>query len=144
MPTPRVAGMLEWSIYVADPAASEAFYSRLFGFARLFADARLCALAVGPGQVLLLFRRGASADGIATPGGLIPGHDAQRGEGGTGTHFAFAVRADDLPAWREHLQRQGVRVESEVRWPGGGASLYFRDPDGSLIELATPGIWAVY
>jgi catechol 2,3-dioxygenase-like lactoylglutathione lyase family enzyme len=31
-----------------------------------------------------------------------------------------------------------------VTWPLGGTSLYFRDPDGHLLELATPGIWAVY
>jgi len=27
---------------------------------------------------------------------------------------------------------------------GGGHSIYFRDPDGHLLELATPGLWEVY
>jgi catechol 2,3-dioxygenase-like lactoylglutathione lyase family enzyme len=26
----------------------------------------------------------------------------------------------------------------------GGTSLYFRDPDGHLLELATPGLWTIY
>jgi catechol 2,3-dioxygenase-like lactoylglutathione lyase family enzyme len=73
------------------------------------------------------------------PGGIIPGHD-----GGGRLHVAFAVAAADLPAWREHLAAHGVAVESTVTWPRGGQSQYFRDPDGHLIELATPGIWSIY
>lgn len=26
----------------------------------------------------------------------------------------------------------------------GGCSVYFRDPDGHLLELATPGVWINY
>jgi catechol 2,3-dioxygenase-like lactoylglutathione lyase family enzyme len=26
----------------------------------------------------------------------------------------------------------------------GGQSIYFRDPDDLLVELATPGIWEAY
>ncbi|PYU59508.1 MAG: glyoxalase, partial [Acidobacteria bacterium] len=29
-------------------------------------------------------------------------------------------------------------------WELGGWSLYFRDPDRHLIELATPGTWSIY
>jgi hypothetical protein len=35
-------------------------------------------------------------------------------------------------------------VESKVVWPLGGHSLYFRDPDNHVVELATPGIWSIY
>ena len=34
-----------------------------------------------------------------------------------------------------------VDVELTRAWPRGGRSLYFRDPDHHLIELASPGIW---
>jgi len=28
--------------------------------------------------------------------------------------------------------------------PRGGTSLYFRDPNGHMLELATPGLWSIY
>ena len=38
----------------------------------------------------------------------------------------------------------GVEIESEVSWDGGGTSLYVRDPVGHSVELATPGVWENY
>jgi catechol 2,3-dioxygenase-like lactoylglutathione lyase family enzyme len=37
-----------------------------------------------------------------------------------------------------------VTVESVVVWPGGAKSVYFRDPDGNLAELITPGFWKTF
>jgi hypothetical protein len=34
-----------------------------------------------------------------------------------------------------------VEVVGEYHWPRGGTSLYIRDPDDALVELATPGLW---
>ena len=42
-----------------------------------------------------------------------------------------------MERWRTLLQEAGVPIEAEVRWPGGGRSLYVRDPAGNSIELAT-------
>jgi catechol 2,3-dioxygenase-like lactoylglutathione lyase family enzyme len=42
------------------------------------------------------------------------------------------------------LAAQGVVVESRITWPRGGTSLYFRDPDGHSVEVATPGLWPNY
>lgn len=134
-----VTGLLESSLYVADLPSSAAFYSRVFGFEVLVADERLQALAVPGGQVLLLFARGASRQPMDTPGGAIPPHD---GEGQL--HLAFAVAASELAAWEERLADLGVPIESRVRWPRGGQSVYFRDPDGHALELVTPGCWETY
>ncbi|MEP7038442.1 MAG: glyoxalase, partial [Acidobacteriota bacterium] len=35
-------------------------------------------------------------------------------------------------------------IESKVKWERGGTSIYFRDPDKHLLELATPGLWTIY
>ena len=99
----------------------------------------MCAFDVGGRSVLLLFRRGASADTMVLPGGTIPPHDGQGP-----LHMAFAVAAEELPAWEDLLRERGIAVEGRTDWPRGGRSIYFRDPDGHLLELATPGLWPTY
>jgi catechol 2,3-dioxygenase-like lactoylglutathione lyase family enzyme len=58
-------------------------------------------------------------------------------------HVAFGVREAELPEWREQLERLGVAIEKVIDWPDGGRSLYFRDPAGNSLELATPRIWGI-
>jgi catechol 2,3-dioxygenase-like lactoylglutathione lyase family enzyme len=136
---PPITGLLETGLYVEDVARSRAFYTRLFGFPVLVEDDRLCALDVAGRGVLLLFRKGGTTEPVHIPGGAIPGH------GGDGTlHYAFAIAAAHLDAWARRLHGEGIEIESRVTWPRGGVSLYFRDPDGHLVELATPGVWATY
>ena len=133
-----VNGILETALYVEDLERAAAFYEQLFGFSRLLADERMIALNVSeaPRQVLLLFLRGASGEGAKVPGGHIPPH-----EGAGRVHFAFGVPESDIAAWRQRLQAHEVEIISEVRPPQGDLSLYFRDADGHLAELATPRIW---
>jgi hypothetical protein len=68
--------------------------------------------------------------------GKVPPH----GTTGAG-HAAFAVRDDELDWWRRHLAAHAVAIEKDLTWPGGGRSLYFRDPAGNSLELATPSVW---
>ncbi|HVH51340.1 MAG TPA: VOC family protein, partial [Gaiellaceae bacterium] len=71
--------------------------------------------------------------------GPVPSHGAT----GPG-HAAFAVENDDLLAkWPDRLRDAGVDVEADVEWPGGGRSIYFRDPAGNSLELTTPRIWGL-
>jgi len=49
-----------------------------------------------------------------------------------------------LSAWEKRLAENEVAVESKVKWERGGQSIYFRDPDGNLLELVTPGVWPIY
>lgn len=136
---PRLDGVLETALYVADLDRSRAFYERVFGFEAMLADHRMVGMAVPGGQVLLLFRRGGSTQPSETPGGTIPPHD------GAGIlHVAFAIPLASLQDWERHLAAQGVPVESRVVQAHGGTSLYFRDPDGHSVEVAVPGLWANY
>jgi hypothetical protein len=49
-----------------------------------------------------------------------------------------------VETWKRRLDSEGVAIESIVIWPRGAQSIYFRDPDGHLVELITPGFWAIY
>jgi catechol 2,3-dioxygenase-like lactoylglutathione lyase family enzyme len=135
----HVSGILETALSVADPAASAAFYKRLFGFDTLLDTERLVALNVAGRNVLLLFRKGATDEPATLPGGVIPPHGASGR-----SHLAFSVTAEDVEPWQKRLAGEGVAVESVVTWPGGARSLYFRDPDQHLVELISPGFWAIY
>jgi tRNA(adenine34) deaminase len=137
---PSVNGVLETALYVEDLERSIGFYSGLFDFPVIFEERpRMVALGVAAKHVLLLFTRGLSVKGGTAPGGRIPGHD------GHGIlHLAFAIDKSGVEPWESRLASQGIAVESKVTWPRGGASLYFRDPDGHSVELATPGLWSVY
>jgi catechol 2,3-dioxygenase-like lactoylglutathione lyase family enzyme len=133
---PRLNGILETAVYVDDMERAKRFYEDIMGLSPMFADNRLTAYDVAGRSVLLVFQRGGSVNAAKLPGGTIPGHD-----GSGPLHYAFAVGADELAAWEERLRERGVEIEGRVDWPRGGKSIYFRDPDGDLLELATPGLW---
>jgi catechol 2,3-dioxygenase-like lactoylglutathione lyase family enzyme len=130
---PGTCGILESSLYVDDLPRSVRFYQEIFGF-RVISDfgERGCAMQAGAHQVLLLFKKGAS-------GAIQSPHDGD-GE----LHVAFAIPAGEMTHWESWLQAKGIAVEERRQWELGGWSLYFRDPDRHLLELATPGIWSVY
>jgi catechol 2,3-dioxygenase-like lactoylglutathione lyase family enzyme len=133
---PTISGILETALYVADVARAAAFYESLFGFARMTDDSRFCALRVPSNQVLLLFKQGASTHPMPTSGGIIPPHD-----GHGQLHLAFSCSVAELPEWESRLLAMNVPIESRVHWDRGGTSIYFRDPDDNLVEIATPGVW---
>jgi catechol 2,3-dioxygenase-like lactoylglutathione lyase family enzyme len=130
---PRAEGILESSLYVGDVARSARFYEKIFGFPVIgdFGE-RGCAMEAGSPQVLLLFRKGGST-AIQSP------HDGD-GE----LHIAFAIRAEELAPWEEWLAENEIPVEEKRKWELGGQSIYFRDPDRHLLEIATPGVWSIY
>lgn len=136
---PKLNSVLETALYVDDLARSKAFYGEDLGLPLLLENQRMCALDVGGSSVLLLFLRGASAQDMTTPGGTIPGHDGQGP-----LHMAFAISPEELAAWEERLGERQIPIISKVIWSRGGTSVYFHDPDGHVLELATPGLWATY
>jgi catechol 2,3-dioxygenase-like lactoylglutathione lyase family enzyme len=138
----RIDRVLETALYVGDMGRAVEFYQGVFGFAVLARSAepdRLTALDIGGTQVLLLFKKGASLQAVVIPGGKIPPCD-----GSGNSHLAFPVAVSQLEDWEKRLLENGIAIESKVHWERGGQSLYFRDPDGNLLELATPGLWSTY
>jgi glyoxylase I family protein len=46
--------------------------------------------------------------------------------------------ADEQEAWRDYLRGQGVEC-TDVFDRGAFRSIYLRDPDGHIVEIATSG-----
>lgn len=136
---PELSHLLETALFVEDLSRASAFYREVMGLAQFLGDERGCGFLLPGGPLLLLVKQGVSREPNVTPGGVVP----PCGTSGS-AHLAFAVSAEELKAWRSHLARHRVEVLSEVAWQRGGRSLYFHDPDGHLLELATPGVWEVY
>src|SRR5258708_14017652 len=122
---PQIDGILESSLYVSDVPRSVRFYQETFGF-NVIADfgERGCAMRAGMRQVLLLFKKGASS-AIQSP------HDGD-GE----LHIAFAIPSTELTDWESWLRARGIPVEEKRHWELVAWSLYFRDPDRHLLQLA--------
>jgi catechol 2,3-dioxygenase-like lactoylglutathione lyase family enzyme len=128
--------ILETVLYAEDLAAAEAFYRGVLGlevYAK--ADGRQVFFRCG-GQMLLIFDPRATAKGSANPRLPVPRHGAH----GPG-HVCFAASAAEIDAWKTHLAADGIAIEADFEWPGGGRSIYFRDPAGNSVEFAEPRIW---
>jgi catechol 2,3-dioxygenase-like lactoylglutathione lyase family enzyme len=125
--------IVETAVYADDLDRAEAFYHDVLGLALLSKErGRHVFFGVGA-SVFLVFNPDETIKGAHLP---------PHGVKGPG-HFALGIAPDDLSAWRQRLEQHAVQIEREVEWPRGGRSLYFRDPAGNLVELATPGIWGL-
>jgi catechol 2,3-dioxygenase-like lactoylglutathione lyase family enzyme len=136
---PKLDRVLETALYVDDLGRAAKFYEDALGLPLLTSDQRFRAYDVGGVSVLLVFQRGATLETVRMPGGTIPPHD-----GHGPLHVAFAIGKEAMAAWEQRLTERGIAIEGRTDWRRGGHSIYFRDPDGHLLELATPGLWATY
>ncbi|MGB0037003.1 MAG: VOC family protein [Candidatus Acidiferrales bacterium] len=124
--------VLESSLYVKDLDRAVAFYRHVLGLRLIdeFQEGRGAAFMVGP-TILLLFE---AAKTRAKQ--HFPSHGAE-GQG----HVAFRVEPSELEDWRRRLKEHKVAIEKELAFGDQPPSIYFRDPDGNLLELAVAAIW---
>lgn len=127
---PRITGILETVLYVADLDRAERFYSDVMGLKQIGKESdRHVFFRVGTGVLLLFYaertRRSAT----------LPPHGAD-GE----IHVCFTVAPAEYDTWKQRIQDRQVAIQKEITWPVG-RSFYFRDPDGNLLELADADIW---
>jgi catechol 2,3-dioxygenase-like lactoylglutathione lyase family enzyme len=132
-------GVLETCLYAEDLGAMEEFFVRVVGLEVLTKEAGRHVFFRCGGGMVLVFNPSVTARQLTSVNGSIVPLAGTIGAG----HLAFRVPAHEVDAWREHLLAHNIVIESEVRWPQGGHSIYVRDPGGNSLELATPQLWGL-
>ncbi|NHT74546.1 glyoxalase/bleomycin resistance/extradiol dioxygenase family protein [Rhizobiaceae bacterium CRRU44] len=136
--TQVLEGILETALYASDLDAADRFYGEVLGLERIArVDGRHLFFRCGQG-VLLIFNPTETLKPTEAPALPVPVH----GTTGPG-HVCFRVSRDNLTSLQERLATDGVMIESEITWPTGARSFYFRDPAGNSLECAEPGLWSI-
>jgi catechol 2,3-dioxygenase-like lactoylglutathione lyase family enzyme len=136
---PYLSGVLETAVYVDDLDKAERFYAGVLGLTKIFTQPGRLLTFRSQESILLVFNPAQTErEQVVVNGGIVPLHGT-RGAG----HVAFRVGEKEFASWRRHLHSAGVKIESEVTWPNGARSIYFRDPAGNSLELATPNMWVL-
>ena len=132
------SGILEAVLYVDDLDAAENFYSGILELTQITRVQERHVFYRCGDQVLLIFNPEVTSK-PPKPGALaVPTHGAY----GPG-HICFKASNDEIESWRQRLEAAGIAIESDFQWPGGGRSIYFRDPAGNSLEFAEPRIWGL-
>jgi len=112
-------------IFVRDLAAMRRFYEDILGFAMV--------RELSPRW--LEYRVGGNTLALALPGALTGG-DAPTPKGSAALQLAFKVAVPEVDQCAEELRRQGVDLVSPpTDHAFGHRTLFFRDPDGNLLEI---------
>lgn len=133
----QAKSILETSVYVSDLEAAERFYTEVMGLQpHVKEEGRHVFFRCGDAMFLVFDPK--------TTATFNPKFPKMGPHGAVGPgHVAFRCEEAELDSWRAHLAAHGVEIESEVTWPNGGFSVYFRDPAGNSLELATPALWGL-
>ena len=131
----RLTGLHHLTAIVRDLDRTTAFYRDVLGLALVRQgasdddpDARHFWFAAGEpeaGQLISFLEYPAMPPGTVGAGSV--------------QHFALTVEsAEEQVAWRDYLRSRGVDC-TDVFARGGFRSIYLRDPDGHIVEIATRG-----
>ncbi len=130
------AGILETVLYAKDLAATETFYREVLGLEPFVSVAGRHLFYRCGDQVLLIFNPEATRIPPLPDALPVPPHGAE----GPG-HVCFRASAAEIDSWVSRLGTKDIVIEADFEWPGGGRSIYFRDPAGNCLEFAEPRIW---
>ncbi|CDN52374.1 Glyoxalase family protein [Neorhizobium galegae bv. officinalis bv. officinalis str. HAMBI 1141] len=133
-----IEGILETALYADDLDAAEAFYGGILGLEKVLrAGTRHVFFRCGPG-ILLIFNPAETIKPPPADALPVPPHGAT----GPG-HVCFRMTGDAIDLIKEKLNKAGIAIESDFRWPNGARSIYFRDPAGNSLECAEPRLWNI-
>ena len=131
----RLTGLHHLTAICSDLAATTAFYRDLLGLALV----REGTSDDDPDARHFWFAVGGEGAGHLISFLEYPSMPAATAGTGAVQHFALSVdSAEEQVAWRDYLRGHGVEC-SEIFDRGGFRSIYFRDPDGHILEIATRG-----
>ena len=135
----KVKSILETCLYAENLDEIELFYGEVLGL-EPFSKRKGRSVFFRCGEAVLLYfnPNNTSQIPVEVEGQKIPLHGA-KGEG----HICFKIKEEEIDQWRDWLQSKGVEIESEVKWSTGSSSLYFRDPAGNCLEVASPLLWGL-
>lgn len=111
-------------IFVRDMAAMRSFYQDILGFPLL--------RELSPGWIE--YRVGDNTLALAKPS--LTAGDAPTPNGSASLQLAFKVSAPEVDQCADELARRAVNLLSPPTDPAfGHRTLFFRDPDGNLLEV---------
>ena len=129
---PEITALDHLVLTVADPEAAAAFYERVLGM-------RIETFTPADGSTRRALHFGPQKINLHAAAAPYRPHAADPRPGSADLCFLTATPLGD---WADHLAAEGVDViEGPVPRTGATGpilSLYIRDPDGNLIEIATP------
>lgn len=112
----RIEHLDHVALNVHDVERSREWYERVLGLQRRYQESWTAPVMVCAGATCLALFEGA------------PGGSALR-------HVAFKVRREHFAEAQQHLRAHGITFQFEDH--GIAHSIYFRDPDGHVIEITT-------
>ena len=117
-------------LYVADVAATLAFYERAFALKRLFLHESGDYGELATGETKLAF----SSVALMAQLGKTPGKPSA-----DAPVFEIAFETDDVSAAFDRAVAAGAKPVQEVRnEPWGQTTSYVSDPNGYLVEICSP------
>ncbi len=135
MGSPVTTGFHHITLITADARRADEFYRETLGLALVAGEVD----HFGPGSTPLWYSTNGGAPGTLVQ--VIESAEGPRGRYGVGGthHFALGTATyDTLLMWKRRLTDRGIPVSGPMP-RGYFTSLYFRDPDGQVVEIATAG-----
>jgi catechol 2,3-dioxygenase-like lactoylglutathione lyase family enzyme len=112
--------MTHVALAVRDPQRSSRFYRAVLGASPVYEDANFIQLQTPGSRDVIVLERGPELAGRA--GGIA--------------HFGFRLRrATDIARAREAIGEAGGTIEETGEFVPGEPYVFFRDPDGYLVEI---------
>ncbi|MCX2744916.1 VOC family protein [Mangrovivirga sp. M17] len=123
--------IFETCLYSRNLEAAKTFYVDRLGFSLYtYVPDTLLFLKMKSGM-LLIFNPDKSKDKEG-----LPPHFAEGKQ-----HIAFNIDEEKYEKVKMELQKEGIDIIHEEKWPSGSKSFYFEDPEGHVLEFVPAKVW---